>query len=129
MNTSEVLADRLAAAAAISEKTGAVVAAKGYPTYTVSPEGRAAASFSGNGGLSRGGSGDLLTGVISGLAAGAVKSGRDMFDIVSGGVYIFGIAADITAGDLSMTGMLPSDAANRLCAAYKIIEKEKSADS
>ncbi|MDE7293403.1 MAG: NAD(P)H-hydrate dehydratase [Oscillospiraceae bacterium] len=129
VNTSEVLADRLAAAAALSEKTGAVVAAKGYPTYTVSPEGRAAASFSGNGGLSRGGSGDLLTGVISGLAAGAVKSGRDMFDIVSGGVYIFGIAADITAGDLSMTGMLPSDAANRLCAAYKIIEKEKSADS
>ncbi|MDE6592259.1 MAG: NAD(P)H-hydrate dehydratase [Oscillospiraceae bacterium] len=129
VSTSEVLADRLSAAVRLSEKTGAVVAAKGYPTYTVSSEGRAAASFSGNGGLSRGGSGDLLTGVISGLAAGAVKSGRDMFDIANGGVYIFGVAADITADEISMTGMLPSDAANRLCAAYKIIEKEKTADS
>ncbi|MCM1579122.1 MAG: NAD(P)H-hydrate dehydratase, partial [Ruminococcus sp.] len=125
--TAGILSDRLSAAAALSEKTGAVVAAKGYPTYITSPDGRAAASFSGSGGLSRGGSGDLLTGIISGLAA--ARNGRDLFGTVSGGVYIFGLAAEITAKELSMTGMLPSDTANRLCAAYNLIEKGKlSAD-
>lgn len=126
VRVSEVLDRRLQMAAMLSEKTGAVVAAKGFPTYTVSPDGRAAASFSGNGGLSRGGSGDLLTGIISGLAAGMVRSGRDLFEAVRGGVYIFGLAADITARELSMTGMLPSDVSKRLCAAFKLIEKRKN---
>lgn len=122
----KVMGDRLAAARELSLMTGAIVAAKGYPTYTVSPDGRAAASFTGNGGLSRGGSGDVLTGVIGGLAASREKSGGDLFETVSGAVYLFGRAADIAAEELSMTGMLPSDVTGRLCSAFKIIEKRKS---
>lgn len=38
MTAAEVMADRLSAAAALSEKTGAVVVAKGVPTYIVSPK-------------------------------------------------------------------------------------------
>lgn len=122
----EVMQDRHFAACKLSRKTGAVVVAKGYPTYTVSPDGRAAASFTGNGGLSRGGSGDLLTGIMAGFTAAGARSGQDIFTAAAGAVWLFGTAADITAEELSMTGMLPSDVAGRLCSALKIIEKRKS---
>lgn len=119
-----IIGDRLSAAAELSVKTGAVVIAKGMPTYIVSPDGRAFASFTGNGGLSRGGSGDVLTGVVSGICSS--NMGDRIFESAAAGVYIFGLAADLAADKLSMTGMLPSDAAAQLPFAFKIIEKHLS---
>lgn len=118
ITSAEVLADRQAVAKKLAELTGAVVCAKGYPTYIVSPEGRTRASFTGNGGLSRGGSGDVLTGIISGLVSSnrcdLPENGGKLFEAASAGVYIFGAAADIAADVLSKTGMLPTDAAMAL---------------
>lgn len=118
ISSAEVLADRQAMAKKLAELTGAVVCAKGYPTYIVSPDGRTRASFTGNGGLSRGGSGDVLTGIISGLVSSnrcdLPENGNKLFEAASAGVYIFGAAADIAADVLSKTGMLPTDAAMAL---------------
>lgn len=118
ISSAEVLADRQAMAKKLAELTGAVVCAKGYPTYIVSPDGRTRASFTGNGGLSRGGSGDVLTGIISGLVSSnrcdLPENGDKLFEAASAGVYIFGAAADIAADVLSKTGMLPTDAAMAL---------------
>ena len=118
ISSAEVLADRQDMAKKLAELTGAVVCAKGYPTYIVSPDGRTRASFTGNGGLSRGGSGDVLTGIISGLVSSnrcdLPKNGDKLFEAASAGVYIFGAAADIAADVLSKTGMLPTDAAMAL---------------
>lgn len=118
ISSAEVLADRQAMAKKLAELTGAVVCAKGYPTYIVSTEGRTRASFTGNGGLSRGGSGDVLTGIISGLVSSnrcdLPENGGKLFEAASAGVYIFGAAADIAADVLSKTGMLPTDAAMAL---------------
>lgn len=121
ISVSDVTADRLGAAARLAEMSGAVVAAKGMPTYIVSPDGRTAASYTGNGGLSRGGSGDVLTGVISGICTS--NMGERLFESVCAGVYTFGLAADIAADNMSMTGMLPSDAAAQLPFAFKILER------
>ncbi|MCI7234128.1 MAG: NAD(P)H-hydrate dehydratase, partial [Oscillospiraceae bacterium] len=118
ISSAEVLADRQAMAKKLAELTGAVVCAKGYPTYIVSPDGRTRALFTGNGGLSRGGSGDVLTGIISGLISSnrcdLPENGNKLFEAASAGVYIFGAAADIAADVLSKTGMLPTDAAKAL---------------
>ena len=118
ISSAEVLADRQAMAKKLAELTGAVVCAKGYPTYIVSPDGRTRASFTGNGGLSRGGSGDVLTGIISGFVSSnrcdLPENGNKLFEAASAGVYIFGAAADIAADVLSKTGMLPTDAAMAL---------------
>ncbi|MGN0637035.1 MAG: NAD(P)H-hydrate dehydratase [Huintestinicola sp.] len=123
ISAAEVLSDRQAAAMRLAELTGAVVCAKGYPTYIVSPEGKVRASFTGNGGLSRGGSGDVLTGIISGLVTasshGIYEDESLLFEAACAGVYIFGLAADIAAEKLSMTGMLPTDAVKMLPEAYK----------
>lgn len=123
ISAAEVLSDRQAAAMRLAELTGAVVCAKGYPTYIVSPEGRVRASYTGNGGLSRGGSGDVLTGIISGLVTANSRSITEdkslLFEAACAGVYIFGLAADMAAEKLSMTGMLPTDVIKMLPEVYK----------
>lgn len=118
----EIMSDRLSAAARLSSQTGAVVVSKGVPTYIVSPDGRACASYTGNGGLSRGGSGDVLTGVITGICA--MNKGQRLFECACSGVYIFGLAADIAAGKLSKSGMLPSDVTAQLPFAFKQVRPE-----
>lgn len=123
MSVAQVMSDRLGAARSLARKTGAVVVAKGYPTFIVSPEDKVCASYTGNAGLSKGGSGDVLTGVISGICTS--NKGKRLFESACAGVYIFGAAADITAGEMSMTGMLPSDVIARLPFAFKQIEEQR----
>ncbi len=121
-DVSEVLSDRLAAAQKLARLTNAVICAKGMPTYIVSPD-DCYASYTGNGGLSRGGSGDVLTGIISGIVTSDSRSLTDnpslLTESAAAGVYVFGLSADIAAKKLSMTGMLPTDAANSLPEAYR----------
>lgn len=123
ISAAEVLSDRQRAAMHLAELTGAVVCAKGYPTYIVSPEGRVRVSYTGNGGLSRGGSGDVLTGIISGLVTADSKDISEdkslLYEAACAGVYIFGLAADIAAEKLSMTGMLPADVIKMLPEVFK----------
>lgn len=123
ISAAEVIADRQRAAMQLAELTGAVVCAKGYPTYIVSPEGRVRVSYTGNGGLSRGGSGDVLTGIISGIVTadsrGISEDKSLLFEAACAGVYIFGLAADFAANKLSMTGMLPTDVIKMLPEVYK----------
>ncbi len=123
LTLSEVTADRLSAAARLARETGAVVIAKGVPTYIISPDKRVCASYTGNGGLSRGGSGDVLTGVVTGICA--MNKGERIFECACSAAYIFGLAADIAAEKLSKSGMLPSDAAAQLPFAFKKIRSEK----
>ncbi|MGN0666163.1 MAG: NAD(P)H-hydrate dehydratase [Huintestinicola sp.] len=98
----------------LAELTGAVAAAKGHPTYIRSSD-VLYAVLTGNPGLSRGGSGDVLTGIIAGLCA----SGLSPADAALCGTYLFGKAADMTAERLSVTGMLPTDVISDLPLAFK----------
>ena len=60
---------------------------------------------SGNCGLAKGGSGDVLAGIITSFAA----QGLELADAAAVGVYIHGHSADTVAEKYSKTGMLPSD--------------------
>ncbi len=85
--------------------TGAVVVLKDHCTRIASPDGDLYENHTGNAGLARGGSGDVLTGIISGLAA----QGLSALDAALCGVWLHGSAADSCAGRLSVMGMLPED--------------------
>ena len=69
----------------------------------------------GNPGLSRGGSGDVLTGIIAAFAA----QGLEPVDAAAAGVFVHGAAADLTAERLSEKGMLPSDVIEKLSFVFK----------
>ena len=66
---------------------------KGARTVVAGPDGRACINCSGNSGMATAGSGDVLTGIIAGLAA----QGMDAFSAAGVGVYLHGCAGDRAA--------------------------------
>ena len=94
VSTGEVQADRFAAAAAIRERFGGVCVLKGAGTVVdAGPPRLVGVCVNGNPGMGTGGTGDVLTGVIAGLAA----QGADPADAAELGVCVHGKAGDLAA--------------------------------
>lgn len=74
----------------------------------------------GNTGLSKGGAGDLLSGIITGLAP-SMKG--NLFETAALGAFIHGLTADILKEECSEFSMLPSDCAKGLNKAFKKLEE------
>ncbi|MBQ7980752.1 MAG: NAD(P)H-hydrate dehydratase, partial [Oscillospiraceae bacterium] len=110
----EAAADRLTLAVNLSREYGITVVAKGTPTIVVG-KGKAYVIPAGNPGLSRGGSGDVLTGIIAAFAA----QGLAPVDAAAASVFVHGAAADLAAEKLSEMGMLPSDVIENLPFVFK----------
>ena len=68
----------------------------------------------GNTGLSKGGAGDLLSGIISGLLPSMKKEGKSLFSSAILGAFIHGLTSDFLKEDFSEYSMLPSDCADAL---------------
>ena len=83
----------------------AVVVLKGARTVVASPDGRVCVNPTGNPGLSRGGSGDVLAGMLSALLA----CGLHAYQAAACAVYLHGAAADRAAAKRGEYGMLPHD--------------------
>jgi NAD(P)H-hydrate epimerase len=98
ITTAEVQANRLNVARDFASRYGVTVVLKGAHTLIAHPSGRVTVNTSGNPGMAKGGSGDLLTGVIAGLLA---QFPEDTARAVEAAVYIHGLAADfaVRAGD------------------------------
>lgn len=107
--TEEAVSDRLTLAVNLAREYGVIVVVKGVPTI-VAGCGKAYVIKTGNPGLARGGSGDVLTGIIAAFCA----QGFDPVDAAAAAVYVHGAAADLAADELSETGMLPSDVIKKL---------------
>jgi hydroxyethylthiazole kinase-like uncharacterized protein yjeF len=90
------------------------VVLKGAHTCTTSPEGRAWFNSTGNAGMAKGGSGDVLTGVITSLLA----QGYDSYQAAVSGVYLHGLAGDIAASQKGMDGMIAGDIINCIPEAF-----------
>ena len=103
-STSDVQADRFAAARTLAEKYRAVVVLKGAGSLIADPDGRVAACPWGNPGMASGGMGDLLTGVIAGLLA----QGLNPWDAACLGVGVHARAGDLAAR-AGERGLLASD--------------------
>lgn len=101
----EVQANRINLAREFAKEFGCVLVLKGAGTVIASPDGRLAINTSGNPGLAKGGSGDVLAGIIASLCA----QGLSPFDSAAAGVYLHGKAADLLKKRISEYGFLPSD--------------------
>ena len=100
-----IAADREGVAARYAAKWNAVVVLKGARTVIAAPDGRCMVNPTGNPGLSRGGSGDVLAGMTAGLLA----CGLPAFEAAVCAVYLHGAAADRAAAARGEYGMLPHD--------------------
>ena len=110
----EVQADRVAAAETAAQRFNSVCVLKGATTLIASPDGRMRVNMQPNNALARGGTGDVLAGLITGLAA---KS--DPFDAASLGVFIHSISSRYASEDLTPYAMTASDLINYLPRAFR----------
>lgn len=101
---------REAAAAAFSRKYGVYLVLKGHRTLVADPEGRLAVNETGNSGMAKGGSGDVLAGIIASLLA----QGTPTVSAAVAGVYLHAAAGDMAAQNLTQYAMLPSDLIDEL---------------
>ena len=102
--------DRLQRTKAFAIEHGCTVVLKGAYTCTCTPDGERFFNSSGNAGMAKGGSGDVLTGLLVGLIA----QGYSAEDAAIIAVYLHGLAGDITRDELGMDGMRPSDLVDRI---------------
>lgn len=115
----EIERDRLGAALELASTRGAVVVLKGAQTVIADPAGQRYLNPTGNSGLAKGGSGDVLTGLIAGLSA----QGCPVLDAARIGVYLHGMAADLAAGGIGVRALIPSDVIDYLGRAFLKLEK------
>jgi NAD(P)H-hydrate epimerase len=104
MGSGEVQADRLQAARALQARFGATVVLKGAGSIVRDTAGTTAICDRGNPGMAAGGMGDVLTGVIAGIAAQCPDLGR----AARAGVFVHAQAGDL-ASRRGARGMLASD--------------------
>ena len=83
---------------------------KGHRTITATPEGNVLVNTTGNSGLAKGGSGDVLTGIIASLLA----QGATAVQAAALGVWIHGRAGDLAAQRLTEYAMTPADVVDTL---------------
>ncbi|MBR6811948.1 MAG: NAD(P)H-hydrate dehydratase [Oscillospiraceae bacterium] len=96
---------RIEAARRFSVENRCVTVLKGHATLVCSPQGAVRINTTGNPGLAKGGSGDVLAGVIAAMIA----QGLESFEAAQLGVWLHGAAGDAAAAKFGMHYMSPAD--------------------
>ena len=105
LSAAQINADREETARTYAQKWNAVVVLKGSRIVVAAPDGRVRVNPTGNPGLARGGSGDVL----SGMTAALLACGLPACEAAACAVYLHGAAADRAAAKHGEYGMLPHD--------------------
>lgn len=106
-------------AKSITNQYHCVLVWKGPRTLVAFPTQKVFINRTGNAGLAKGGSGDVLTGMITALAAQGFEAG----DAARIGVHAHGRAADLAAAKTGLTAMSASDVIRALPTVWRALEK------
>ena len=119
--TESIQADRLGTARAFASSRKVILVLKGAGTITTDGK-RVFINSSGSSALAKAGSGDVLAGLISGIAA----SGTEPLVASALATYLHGLAADRLADELSELGVTPSDLPIRIAREMAELSKNKN---
>jgi NAD(P)H-hydrate epimerase len=111
LSAAEIQKTRIPRARTFAQRHKVVLALKGARTVVALPSGEVRVNPTGNPGLAKGGTGDVLTGVIGALLAQRLEPA----DAASAGVYVHGLAADKAVATRGQAGLLASDVVEALC--------------
>ena len=111
--------ERLTKACEMAARHEAYIILKGHHTAICTPEGRVFFNNTGNSGMATAGSGDVLTGIITGL----LGRGYSEQEACILGVYLHGLAGDIAARELGKESLIASDIIDYLPKAFKLLEE------
>ena len=116
VTTAEIQANRLEIARDFAQRNAVTLVLKGARTLIAHPDGRVAVNTTGNPGMAKGGSGDLLTGMVAGLLA---QYPREAALAVEAAVYLHGLAADLAVREADEHTLLATDSLAQLSRAFR----------
>ena len=120
LSIDEIKADRVGVARSYAVKNQCILVLKDAQTVIADPDGNVCISVKGNSGMAVAGSGDVLAGVIAGMA-GQIKN---PYMAACVGVYVHGCAGDMAAEKNGKHSMLPSDMIHCVKKCMKKLGKE-----
>ncbi len=101
----------------LARQLNSVIVLKGAFTSIAAPDGGVYFNPTGNPGMATGGTGDVLTGILTGL----MGQGYNCQEAAIVGVYLHGLAGDLAASDLGFESLIASDIIAYLPAAFQKI--------
>jgi NAD(P)H-hydrate epimerase len=107
--------ERLTKACNLAERLLGIVILKGHHTAICTADGHVMFNSTGNAGMATAGSGDVLTGIITGLLA----RGYQPKEACMVGVYLHGLAGDLAAADLGEESLTAGDIVSYIAPAFK----------
>jgi ADP-dependent NAD(P)H-hydrate dehydratase / NAD(P)H-hydrate epimerase len=112
----EVEADRVGLARRFATENGVTLVLKGWRTLVAHPDGRVAVNTTGNPAMSKGGSGDILTGIVSAMIA---QYPERVAEAVEAAVFLHGLAADFATLAQDEHTVLATDTVDHLWRAFR----------
>lgn len=111
--------ERLTKARNLAQRLKGFIILKGHHTAICLPDGNVLFNATGNAGMATAGSGDVLTGIITGLLARGYKQQ----DACILGVYLHGLAGDLAVNDLGEESLMASDIIQYIPRAFKRLQE------
>lgn len=122
LTVKEVEADRMGLAKGFATKHQLTLVLKGWRTLVAYPDGTIAVNTTGNPAMSKGGSGDILTGIVAGMLA---QFSGDARRAVEAAVFLHGLAADFAARAMDEHTVLATDTVTHLSDAFRYRVKDE----
>ncbi|MGC2403245.1 MAG: NAD(P)H-hydrate dehydratase [Acidobacteriaceae bacterium] len=116
----DVQKDRLGVARKFAREHGLIVVLKGHRTLVVQPDGEAWVNTTGNPGMSTGGTGDILTGMVAGLLA---QHPKDALHAILAAVHLHGLAGDVMRESMGEHSLVATDLLDGLPEAFRRARK------
>jgi ADP-dependent NAD(P)H-hydrate dehydratase / NAD(P)H-hydrate epimerase len=114
--TQDIQRDRLGSAEKAAADLKATVVLKGHQTVIAAPDGRTWINSTGNPGMAKAGSGDVLTGMVAGVLAQQEKA--DWSNAACLAVYLHGLAGDLAAKESGEISLMATDIIRAIPKAY-----------
>jgi hydroxyethylthiazole kinase-like uncharacterized protein yjeF len=123
--TAKVQKDRIACAKEAARQWNVYVVLKGFHTVLASPRGEVFVNTTGNAALAKGGSGDVLTGLLAALIA--QFGTKDLLRVLALGTYLHGAAAELLSQQSDASGVLAGEVADAIPYARRKLMEELQA--
>jgi hydroxyethylthiazole kinase-like uncharacterized protein yjeF len=121
MTVKEVEADRVGLARSFATENGVTLVLKGWRTLIAHPDGRVGVNTTGNPSMAKGGSGDILTGIVAAMLAQYAGKGdaHDVAAAVEAAVFLHGLAGDFACVAQDEHTVLATDTVAHLADAFQ----------
>jgi NAD(P)H-hydrate epimerase len=116
LTVKQVEADRIGLARRFATEHRLTLVLKGWRTLIAHPDGRIAVNTSGNPAMAKGGSGDILTGIVAAMLA---QFPDNAAEAVEAAVYLHGLAGDFAAHAMDEHTVLATDTVTHLSDAFR----------